>query len=149
MNTKTTRRPTDRFKLAVVAAAASLVLRAEAAPQSHSAAIRLQLGQQFFAEGRYPDAFDAYQKALEIAAPDDVRAARSGVIQAALRVAEFDVAREEGGLYILTMHPHIVGHRARAAMLERLILHMKARPGTWFATHEQIARYVKDEAGLR
>jgi peptidoglycan/xylan/chitin deacetylase (PgdA/CDA1 family) len=62
---------------------------------------------------------------------------------------EFDVAREEGGLFILTMHPHIVGHRARAAMLERLILHMKSRPGTWFATHEQIARYVKQQAGMR
>jgi len=61
---------------------------------------------------------------------------------------EFDVAREEGGLFILTMHPHITGHRARAAMLERLILHMKSRPGTWFATHEQIARYVKQQAGM-
>jgi len=62
---------------------------------------------------------------------------------------EFDVAREEGGLFILTMHPHISGHRARAAMLERLILHMKSRPGTWFATHEQIARYVKQQAGMK
>ena len=62
---------------------------------------------------------------------------------------EFDVAREEGGLFILTMHPHIVGHRARAAMLERLILHMKSRPGTWFATHEEIARYVKQQAGMK
>jgi len=61
---------------------------------------------------------------------------------------EFDVAREEGGLFILTMHPHITGHRARAAMLERLILHMKSRPGTWFATHEEIARYVKQQAGM-
>jgi peptidoglycan/xylan/chitin deacetylase (PgdA/CDA1 family) len=61
---------------------------------------------------------------------------------------EFDVAREEGGLFILTMHPHIIGHRARAAMLERLIQHMKSRPGTWFATHEQIARYVRQQAGM-
>lgn len=61
---------------------------------------------------------------------------------------EFDVAREEGGLFILTMHPHIVGHRARAAMLDRLVTHMKAKPGVWFATHEQIARYVKQQAGM-
>lgn len=61
---------------------------------------------------------------------------------------EFDVAYEERGLYILTMHPHIVGHRARAAMLDRLIAHMKSRPGVWFATHEQIARHVAREAGL-
>jgi peptidoglycan/xylan/chitin deacetylase (PgdA/CDA1 family) len=57
--------------------------------------------------------------------------------------AEFDMAYEEGGLYILTMHPHITGHRSRIAGLEKLILHMKSKPGVWFATHEQIARYVK------
>jgi len=57
--------------------------------------------------------------------------------------SEFDVAYEEGGLFILTMHPHITGHRSRAAGLEKLILHMKSKPGVWFATHEQIARYVK------
>jgi peptidoglycan/xylan/chitin deacetylase (PgdA/CDA1 family) len=58
--------------------------------------------------------------------------------------SEFDMAYEEGGLYILTMHPHITGHRSRIAGLEKLIVHMKAKPGVWFATHEQIARYVKD-----
>lgn len=62
--------------------------------------------------------------------------------------SEFDVAHEEGGLFILTMHPHIVGHRARAAMLDRLVTHMKSQPGVWFATHEQIARYVKQQAGM-
>jgi hypothetical protein len=29
------------------------------------------------------------------------------------------------------------------AGLEKLILHMKSKPGVWFATHEQIARYLK------
>jgi len=57
--------------------------------------------------------------------------------------SEFDMAYDEGGLFILTMHPHITGHRSRIAGLEKLILHMKAKPGVWFATHEQIARYVK------
>jgi peptidoglycan/xylan/chitin deacetylase (PgdA/CDA1 family) len=61
---------------------------------------------------------------------------------------EFDVAYEERGLFVLTMHPHISGHRARAAALERLILHMKSRPGVWFATHEEIARYVKQQARI-
>ena len=56
---------------------------------------------------------------------------------------EFDVAYEEGGLYLLTMHPHMMGHRSRAAMLERLIEHIKRKPGVWFATHEQIAAHVK------
>jgi hypothetical protein len=33
--------------------------------------------------------------------------------------AEFDVAYEEGGLYVLTMHPHYTGHRSRALWLEK------------------------------
>ena len=57
--------------------------------------------------------------------------------------SEFDVAYEEGGLYILTMHPHLTGHRSRAAMLERLVSYMKRKPGVWFATHEQIAQHVR------
>jgi peptidoglycan-N-acetylglucosamine deacetylase len=56
---------------------------------------------------------------------------------------EFDVAYEERGLFLLTMHPHISGHRSRVALLERLIQHMKSKPGVWFATHEDIARQVK------
>jgi len=61
--------------------------------------------------------------------------------------SEFDVAYEEGGLYLLTMHPHMTGHRSRVALLERLIQYMKKKPGVWFATHEQIARHVKPIIG--
>ena len=61
--------------------------------------------------------------------------------------SEFDVAYEERGLYLLTMHPHIMGHRSRVALLDRLIQHMKAKPGVWFATHEQIARHVRSLIG--
>jgi peptidoglycan-N-acetylglucosamine deacetylase len=43
------------------------------------------------------------------------------------------------------MHPHLTGHRSRTAMLERLVAYMKGKPGVWFATHEQIARYVKED----
>ena len=59
--------------------------------------------------------------------------------------SEFDVAYDEGGLYVLTMHPHITGHRSRVAALEKLIVHMKSKPGVWLATEEAIARYVKDQ----
>lgn len=62
--------------------------------------------------------------------------------------AEFEMAYQEGGVFILTMHPHVIGHRARIAMLERLVKEMRAKPGVWFATHEQIARYVKEQARL-
>jgi peptidoglycan/xylan/chitin deacetylase (PgdA/CDA1 family) len=60
---------------------------------------------------------------------------------------EFDVAYEEGGLYVLTMHPHIIGHRSRITRLDRLVAYMKAKPGVWFATHEEIVNYVKRNAG--
>jgi peptidoglycan-N-acetylglucosamine deacetylase len=56
------------------------------------------------------------------------------------------VAYEEGGLYVLTMHPHIIGHRSRILRLDRLISYMKTKPGVWFATHEEIANYVKQNS---
>jgi peptidoglycan/xylan/chitin deacetylase (PgdA/CDA1 family) len=63
--------------------------------------------------------------------------------------AEFDGAYEERGLFILTMHPHVIGHRARIAMLDRLVAYMKSKPGVWFATHEQIAKHVREQAGQK
>jgi len=62
--------------------------------------------------------------------------------------SEFDSAYEECGLYVLTMHPHITGHRSRAALLDQLIAHMRSRPGVWFATHEEVARYLRAQAGM-
>ena len=62
--------------------------------------------------------------------------------------SEFDAAYDEGGLFVLTMHPHVSGHRSRAAALEKLIAYMKSRPGVWFATHEEVVRYVKGQFGL-
>lgn len=61
---------------------------------------------------------------------------------------EFDVAYEEGTLMVLTLHPHVVGMRSRIIHLDSLIRYMKSKPGVWFATGEQIARYVKQQAGL-
>lgn len=58
---------------------------------------------------------------------------------------EFDVAYRENGLMVLTMHPHVVGHRSRIVELEKLVAYMKTKPGVWFATAEQIANYVKSE----
>lgn len=62
--------------------------------------------------------------------------------------AEFDGAWEERGLFVLTMHPHVTGHRSRMPVLGRLIAHMKAKGGCWFATHEQVARWCKEQSGL-
>jgi peptidoglycan/xylan/chitin deacetylase (PgdA/CDA1 family) len=62
--------------------------------------------------------------------------------------ADFDVAYEEGTLFVLTLHPHVVGMRSRITYLDDLVHYIKAKPGVWFATGEQIARYVKQEARL-
>lgn len=59
--------------------------------------------------------------------------------------AEFDFAYEEGGMFLLTMHPQIIGHRSRIAMLESLIQYIAGKPGVWFATHEQIARVAQSQ----
>ena len=55
---------------------------------------------------------------------------------------EFDRAYGEGTMFLLTMHPHISGHRSRIVALEQLIAHIKTKPGVWFATHREAARYV-------
>jgi len=62
--------------------------------------------------------------------------------------AEFDGAYDEGGMFLLTMHPHVIGHRSRLPLLDRLIEHIKSRAGVWFATHEQTARWCAAQAGL-
>ena len=39
---------------------------------------------------------------------------------------EFEAAYEEGGLFQLTMHPHVIGYRSRIWILEELIRHAQA-----------------------
>ncbi len=59
---------------------------------------------------------------------------------------ELDAAYDEGGLFQLTMHPHISGYRSRIWILEELIRHAKAKGGVWFATHAEVAKYALDNA---
>ena len=56
---------------------------------------------------------------------------------------EFDQAYAEGGLFLLTMHPHVIGYRSRLFILEELIGHMQSRPGVWFASHRDVALQAK------
>ncbi len=56
---------------------------------------------------------------------------------------EFDGAYEQGTTFVLTLHPHVTGHRAPMKYLDRFVAYMKSKPGVWFATCEQIARHVK------
>ena len=64
-------------------------------------------------------------------------------------IDEFDRAWQERGMFVLTTHPHIIGHRSRIIVIEKLIEHIKAKGGAWFATHQQAAEYVKQQANSR
>ncbi len=80
--------------------------------------------------------FERFSAVRPLISPDDVLS---------IWAAEFDKAYEEGTMFILTMHPKIIGHRSRILMLEKLIQHILSRKNVWFATHEEIARYVLKE----
>lgn len=55
---------------------------------------------------------------------------------------ELDAAYEEGGMFELTMHPHIITFRSRIWILDEIIRYAKSLPGVWFARHDEIASYV-------
>ncbi|WP_027928561.1 polysaccharide deacetylase family protein [Amycolatopsis thermoflava] len=57
---------------------------------------------------------------------------------------EFDAAHAEGGLFQLTLHPHIIGHRSRMAVLTELLEHISGHD-VWFATHAQVVAHVLAE----
>ncbi len=61
---------------------------------------------------------------------------------------DFDAAYQEGTLFLLTLHPHFIGMRSRIGYLEDLITYIKSQPNVWFATAEEAARYVKQQAGM-
>ena len=61
-------------------------------------------------------------------------------------IDEFDKAYEGGTMFLLTTHLHIIGHRSRIVILEELIDHIKAKGSVWFATHREVAEYVKAQA---
>jgi peptidoglycan/xylan/chitin deacetylase (PgdA/CDA1 family) len=59
---------------------------------------------------------------------------------------EFEAAYEEGGIFQLTTHPHIIGYRSRIWIIEELIRLAKSKGDVWFATHADVVRYAKDHA---
>ncbi|HTM58770.1 MAG TPA: polysaccharide deacetylase [Burkholderiales bacterium] len=59
---------------------------------------------------------------------------------------EFDAAYREGGIFQLTMHPHVIGYRSRVWILEELIRYIQGHEKVWFATHAQIAQFAKAHA---
>jgi peptidoglycan/xylan/chitin deacetylase (PgdA/CDA1 family) len=59
---------------------------------------------------------------------------------------EFDAAYEDGAIFQLTMHPHVISYRSRIWILEELIRHAQSRSGVWFATHADVVRWAKEHA---
>lgn len=57
---------------------------------------------------------------------------------------EFEAAYEEGGIFQLTMHPHIITHRSRIWIVEELIRLAKSKGDCWFATHEDVVRWARE-----
>lgn len=60
--------------------------------------------------------------------------------------AEFDGAWRESSLFLLTMHPHIIGHRSRIPILEALIEYIQGFDGVWYCRHDELARYCLKNA---
>jgi peptidoglycan-N-acetylglucosamine deacetylase len=60
---------------------------------------------------------------------------------------EFDAAYRERGLFQLTLHPHVIGHRSRLLIVDELLRHIAAHKDVWFATHADVARaFTKAES---
>jgi len=62
---------------------------------------------------------------------------------------ELEGAHQEGGLFVVTMHPHIIGQRSRIWILEETIRHAQSLGDVWFATHADVVRHCAAEAGLQ
>jgi Flp pilus assembly protein TadD len=77
------------------AAAAVAALGAQAPMTVEEALEESQKGDRLFADARYPDAYEAYHRALDAGSPDVLVHARKGKIRAALRLARFQIARAE------------------------------------------------------
>lgn len=61
---------------------------------------------------------------------------------------EFDAAYEDGGVFQLICHPHIIGHRSRIVILRELLEYITSKKDIWIATHGQVADYVREQSSL-
>jgi tetratricopeptide (TPR) repeat protein len=122
-----------RFRSSVVlvlVAAASLAIHADG-PLSQAADVQYQLGTLLYSEGRYVEALEAFQNALK--SPDALllRGARAGVVQAALRVAEFDTARNEGEALAKSRRAMPAPSRSTPMRSGRRACSRSRKPDTW------------------
>ncbi|MBM4169552.1 MAG: hypothetical protein FJ215_10435 [Ignavibacteria bacterium] len=62
-------------------------------------------------------------------------------------VDEFE-KRVGESMFLLTLHPQVIGHRSRIMIPEKLVEHMKKHKRVWFATCRAAAEYIRDPAKL-
>ena len=91
--------------VSAIVAGVTLIGRADGTPPSQAAEIQLELASLYFSEGRFRESLEAYQHALRTDDAPRLREARAGVIQTALRVAEFELARSEAEALVASS-PH-------------------------------------------
>ena len=56
---------------------------------------------------------------------------------------------EEGGIFQLTTHPHVISYRSRMWILEELIRHAKAKGKVWCGTHRRGRALGQEERVFR
>lgn len=54
--------------------------------------------------------------------------------------SEFDGLYEEGGCFVLTMHPQLIGRSSRIKILENLIQYINTKSNVWFTTLNEIEK---------
>jgi len=92
--------PIAAVGLLIVAGAATLgAARAQPAPDGHA-----QAGDRFFAEGRYPEAREAYRRALAAGDPATAVGAGAGLVLALLRTGDFQAAHQSAS-DLARVHP--------------------------------------------
>jgi peptidoglycan/xylan/chitin deacetylase (PgdA/CDA1 family) len=61
---------------------------------------------------------------------------------------EFAGMHAEGGCFVLTCHPYIIGRASRIALVEELVAYMRGFRGVWFTTGGDVARWHAGRRGL-
>jgi peptidoglycan/xylan/chitin deacetylase (PgdA/CDA1 family) len=59
---------------------------------------------------------------------------------------ELESAYDEGGLFAPVFHPHLIGQRGRIWIVDELLKIARSLPGVWFASHTDVALWVKSRA---
>ncbi|WP_431280967.1 polysaccharide deacetylase family protein [Humitalea sp. 24SJ18S-53] len=58
---------------------------------------------------------------------------------------DFLIASDRPEILNLTVHAHFGGRPPMAAVVDRILRHMRAADGVWFARHDEVARWVLEQ----